>query len=65
MPSLIRKVDWADEITCVHAAGARWILDLGPGDILTPTDHTGGLGIGIVPAWLRGGQLFLTVGATP
>lgn len=65
---LIRKVDWVDEITRVHAAGARWILDLGPGDILTrlTAPVIRGLGIGIVPAATRGGQRNLfTVGATP
>ncbi len=65
---LVRKVDWVDEITRVHEAGARWILDLGPGDILTrlTAPVIRGLGIGIVPAATRGGQRNLfTVGATP
>ena len=65
---LVRKVDWVDEITRVHDAGARWILDLGPGDILTrlTAPVIRGLGIGIVPAATRGGQRNLfTVGATP
>ncbi|QUR69872.1 type I polyketide synthase [Mycobacterium spongiae] len=65
---LVRKVDWVDEITRVHDAGARWILDLGPGDILTrlTAPVIRGLGVGIVPAATRGGQRNLfTVGATP
>ncbi|KAA1249711.1 DUF1729 domain-containing protein [Mycobacterium simiae] len=65
---LVRKVDWVDEITRVHQAGARWILDLGPGDILTrlTAPVIRGLGIGIVPAATRGGQRNLfTIGATP
>ncbi|WP_082966060.1 fatty acid synthase subunit beta domain-containing protein, partial [Mycobacterium kubicae] len=65
---LVDKVDWVDEITRVHEAGARWILDLGPGDILTrlTAPVVRGLGIGIVPAATRGGQRNLfTVGATP
>lgn len=65
---LVDKVDWVDEITRVHDAGARWILDLGPGDILTrlTAPVIRGLGIGIVPAATRGGQRNLfTVGATP
>ncbi|CAM2910165.1 3-oxoacyl-ACP synthase [Mycobacterium intermedium] len=65
---LVDKVDWVDEITRVHEAGARWILDLGPGDILTrlTAPVIRGLGIGIVPAATRGGQRNLfTVGATP
>nr|WP_155769688.1 type I polyketide synthase [Mycobacterium asiaticum] len=65
---LVTKVDWVEEITRVHDAGARWILDLGPGDILTrlTAPVIRGLGIGIVPAATRGGQRNLfTVGATP
>lgn len=65
---LVRGVDWVDEVTQVHNAGARWILDLGPGDILTrlTAPVIRGLGIGIVPAATRGGQRNLfTVGATP
>jgi fatty acid synthase len=65
---LVRGVDWVDEITRVHEAGARWILDLGPGDILTrlTAPVIRGLGVGIVPAATRGGQRNLfTVGAVP
>ncbi|MGV0745892.1 fatty acid synthase subunit beta domain-containing protein [Mycolicibacterium sp. XJ870] len=65
---LVSQVDWVDEITEVHEAGARWILDLGPGDILTrlTAPVIRGLGIGIVPAATRGGQRNLfTVGAVP
>src|ERR1700759_4960998 len=65
---LVRGVDWVDEITQVHQAGARWILDLGPGDILTrlTAPVIRGLGVGIVPAATRGGQRNLfTVGAVP
>lgn len=65
---LVQKVDWVEEVTRVHETGARWILDLGPGDILTrlTAPVIRGLGIGIVPAATRGGQRNLfTVGATP
>ncbi|MCZ8378690.1 DUF1729 domain-containing protein [Mycobacterium sp. CPCC 205372] len=65
---LVTQVDWVDEITDLHEAGARWILDLGPGDILTrlTAPVIRGLGIGIVPAATRGGQRNLfTVGAVP
>ncbi|WP_421844961.1 fatty acid synthase subunit beta domain-containing protein [Mycobacterium sp.] len=65
---LVRQVDWVDEISRVHEAGARWILDLGPGDILTrlTAPVIRGLGIGIIPAATRGGQRNLfTVGAIP
>ncbi|OBH11420.1 type I polyketide synthase [Mycobacterium sp. E1747] len=65
---LVRRVDWVEEISRVHEAGARWILDLGPGDILTrlTAPVIRGLGVGIVPAATRGGQRNLfTVGAVP
>jgi fatty acid synthase len=65
---LVRQVDWVDEVTALHEAGARWILDLGPGDILTrlTAPVIRGLGVGIVPAATRGGQRNLfTVGAVP
>src|SRR5271166_2017838 len=65
---LTQPVDWVDEVVSVHEAGARWILDLGPGDILTrlTAPVIRGLGIGIVPAATRGGQRNLfTIGAVP
>jgi fatty acid synthase len=65
---LVDGVDWVEDITRVHEAGTRWILDLGPGDILTrlTAPVIRGLGVGIVPAATRGGQRNLfTVGATP
>ncbi len=65
---LVRQVDWVEEVTALHSAGARWILDLGPGDILTrlTAPVIRGLGIGIVPAATRGGQRNLfTMGAVP
>ena len=65
---LVRPVDWVDEVARLHEAGARWIVDLGPGDILTglTAPVIRGLGVGIVPAATRGGQRNLfTVGAVP
>ena len=65
---LVRQVDWVEEITKLHEAGSRWILDLGPGDILTrlTAPVIRGLGVGIVPAATRGGQRNLfTAGAAP
>ena len=65
---LVRQVDWVDDVTALHDAGARWILDLGPGDILTrlTAPVIRGLGVGIVAAATRGGQRSLfTVGAEP
>lgn len=65
---LVRPVDWVEAVTGLSDAGARWILDLGPGDILTRVTAPviRGLGVGIVPAATRGGQRNLfTVGAAP
>ncbi len=65
---LVRPVDWVEEVGKLHEAGARWILDLGPSEILTrlTAPVIRGLGIGIVPAATRGGQRNLfTVGAVP
>ena len=65
---LVQQVDWVDEVIALKDAGARWILDLGPGDILTrlTAPVIRGLGVGIVPAATRGGQRNLfTVGAVP
>lgn len=65
---LVDQVDWVAAVTAIEEAGARWILDLGPGDILTRVTAPviRGLGIGIVPAATRGGQRNLfTVGAAP
>ena len=65
---LVRPVDWVDEVEKLHRAGAHWILDLGPSDILTrlTAPVIRGLGVGIVPAATRGGQRNLfTVGAVP
>ncbi|MFZ0832024.1 MAG: fatty acid synthase subunit beta domain-containing protein [Mycobacterium sp.] len=65
---LVRPVDWVDEVSKLHEAGAKWILDLGPSDILTrlTAPVIRGLGVGIVPAATRGGQRNLfTVGAVP
>ncbi|AQA06552.1 3-oxoacyl-ACP synthase [Mycobacterium sp. MS1601] len=65
---LVSQVDWVEEISALNDAGAKWILDLGPGDILTrlTAPVIRGLGIGIVPAATRGGQRNLfTIGAVP
>ncbi|MGH3635029.1 MAG: fatty acid synthase subunit beta domain-containing protein, partial [Mycobacterium sp.] len=65
---LVQPIDWVDEVAGLHQAGARWILDLGPGDILTrlTAPVIRGLGIGIVPVATRGGQRNLfTIGAVP
>jgi len=65
---LVRQVDWVEAVTELHESGARWILDLGPADILTrlTAPIVRGFGVGIVPAATRAGQRSLfTVGAAP
>ncbi len=65
---LVHPVDWVNQVSGLHEAGARWILDLGPSDILTrlTAPVIRGLGIGIVAAATRGGQRNLfTAGAVP
>jgi len=65
---MVQPVDWVEAVTGLRDAGAHWILDLGPGDILTrlTAPVIRGLGVGIVPAATRGGQRNLfTVGAAP
>jgi fatty acid synthase len=65
---LVQQVDWVESVTEIAESGARWILDLGPGDLLTRVTAPviRGLGLGIVPAATRGGQRNLfTVGAAP
>lgn len=65
---LVQQVDWVEAITEISDAGAKWILDLGPGDLLTrlTAPVVRGLGVGIIPAATRGGQRNLfTVGGAP
>ncbi|MGL4306445.1 MAG: fatty acid synthase subunit beta domain-containing protein, partial [Mycobacteriaceae bacterium] len=65
---LVDELDWVQEIDDVVATGAHWILDLGPGDMLTrmTSPIVRGLGIGLVPASTRGGHRNLfTPGAAP
>ncbi|WP_407674976.1 fatty acid synthase subunit beta domain-containing protein [Nocardia puris] len=65
---LVDPVDWVAAVDGALAAGSEWILDLGPGDLLTRL--TGGslkgTGVGIVAAATRPGQRsLLTPGAAP
>ncbi|WP_067473588.1 type I polyketide synthase [Nocardia amamiensis] len=55
---LVSPVDWVAAVDRVVDAGARWILDLGPGDLLTrmTSSVTRGTGVGIVPAATRAGH---------
>ncbi|UXA20861.1 type I polyketide synthase [Mycobacterium sp. SMC-4] len=64
----VKPVDWVSEVEELAAAGAKWIIDLGPSDTVTrlTAPVIRGLGIGIVPAATRAGQRSLfTVGAAP
>ncbi|HEY5855964.1 MAG TPA: fatty acid synthase subunit beta domain-containing protein [Aldersonia sp.] len=65
---LVEPVDWVEEVTGAVASGAKWILDVGPGDMLTRMTSSGlrGTGTGVLPAATRGGQRnLLTPGARP
>ena len=64
----VDPVDWVADVEGLHEAGARWIVDLGPGDVGTRVTAPviRGLGIGIVPAATRSGHRSLfTPGAIP
>ncbi|MFD6393166.1 fatty acid synthase subunit beta domain-containing protein [Nocardia sp. NPDC060259] len=65
---LVDSIDWVATVDAVVEAGAEWILDLGPGDLLSRV--TGGslkgTGVGVVAAATRPGQRsLLTPGAAP
>ncbi|GAA5065163.1 fatty acid synthase subunit beta domain-containing protein [Nocardia callitridis] len=65
---LVDPIDWVAIVDSVIGAGAQWILDLGPGDLLSRL--TGGslkgTGVGVIAAATRPGQRsLLTPGAAP
>ncbi|WP_226436877.1 type I polyketide synthase [Rhodococcus yananensis] len=65
---LVTPVDWVEQVDGAVASGASWILDLGPGELLTRLTQSGlrGRGVGIIAAATRGGQRnLLTPGAEP
>lgn len=65
---LVDPIDWVEAVDGVIAAGAQWILDLGPGDLLSrvTAGTLKGTGLGIVAAATRAGQRsLLTPGAAP
>ncbi|WP_233266726.1 type I polyketide synthase [Tomitella fengzijianii] len=65
---LVAPVDWVGSVDAAVDAGASWILDLGPGDLLTrmTAGVVRGTGVGVVPASTRAGQRNLfTPGAAP
>ncbi|MFZ2176499.1 MAG: fatty acid synthase subunit beta domain-containing protein [Rhodococcus sp. (in: high G+C Gram-positive bacteria)] len=65
---LVDPVDWVEAVDTTLDAGAAWILDLGPGDLLSRMTSAAvrGQGVGIVAAATRGGHRnLLTPGAAP
>ncbi|QXQ15692.1 DUF1729 domain-containing protein [Skermania piniformis] len=65
---LVEPVDWVAAVDAATATGAHWILDLGPGDLITRLTRATvrGRGVGIVPVATRDGQrALLTPGAAP
>ncbi|WUD69770.1 DUF1729 domain-containing protein [Nocardia sp. NBC_00508] len=65
---LVDPIDWVDIVEGVVSAGAQWILDLGPGDLLSriTAGTLKGSGVGMVAAATRAGQRsLLTPGAAP
>ncbi|OZG26843.1 3-oxoacyl-ACP synthase [Williamsia sp. 1138] len=55
---LVDRVDWVDALDDVVSAGAKWILDLGPGDVATrlSVPVVRGQGVGLISVSQRGGQ---------
>ena len=55
---LVDPVDWVSIIDEAKADGAKWIIDLGPADVVTrlTAPLVRGAGVGVIPAALRGGQ---------
>uniref|UniRef100_UPI002458C9AA fatty acid synthase subunit beta domain-containing protein n=1 Tax=Nocardia brasiliensis TaxID=37326 RepID=UPI002458C9AA len=65
---LVEPVDWPAIVDEAVSEGAHWILDVGPGDLLTrlTSGSLKGTGVGIVAAATRPGQRSLfTPGAAP
>ncbi|MEU1549426.1 fatty acid synthase subunit beta domain-containing protein [Nocardia sp. NPDC005745] len=65
---LVDPIDWVEVVEGVISAGAQWILDLGPGDLLSrvTSGTLKGTGLGMVAAATRAGQRsLLTPGAAP
>nr|WP_280110253.1 type I polyketide synthase [Segniliparus rugosus] len=65
---LVDPVDWVEQVETLVDAGARWILDAGPGDMLTRFTKpvVRGQGVGLVSIATRAGQRSLfTRGEAP
>ncbi|MGO4616065.1 fatty acid synthase subunit beta domain-containing protein [Nocardia sp. 2YAB30] len=65
---LVDPVDWVGVVDDMISTGAQWILDLGPGDLLSriTSGSLKGTGVGMIAAATRAGQRsLLTPGAAP
>ncbi|MGL6234563.1 MAG: fatty acid synthase subunit beta domain-containing protein [Segniliparus sp.] len=65
---LVEQVDWVSQVEGIVESGARWILDVGPGDMLArlTAPVVRGEGIGLVSVATRDGQRALfTRGEAP
>ncbi|WP_345001672.1 fatty acid synthase subunit beta domain-containing protein, partial [Tsukamurella soli] len=65
---LVEPVDWVAEVDGAIAAGARWLIDLGPEDLATrlAANAARGRGVGIIPATsLRGARNIFSPGGVP
>ncbi|WP_405133105.1 fatty acid synthase subunit beta domain-containing protein [Nocardia sp. NBC_01388] len=65
---LVDPIDWVAIVDHTVSVGAQWILDLGPGDLLTrlTSGSLKGTGVGVLAASTRPGQRSLfTPGAAP
>ncbi|MGN6722057.1 MAG: fatty acid synthase subunit beta domain-containing protein [Marmoricola sp.] len=65
---LVDEVDWPAQVGAAVAAGARWLLDLGPSDLASgftaPLAEAHGLGV-IAPTTAKGLRALTVVGAAP
>ena len=61
--AIIAPVDWVDSVERLVQAGARWLVDLGPGDLATRLSlpEAAAFGIGVVAPSTRRGFRDLTV----
>ncbi|HUS22744.1 MAG TPA: fatty acid synthase subunit beta domain-containing protein [Aeromicrobium sp.] len=66
--SIIAPVDWVDSVDGLVQAGARWLVDLGPGDLATrlslPEATAYGLGV-VAPTTRRGFRDLTVTGNAP
>lgn len=65
---LVDDVDWPAQVNAAATAGARWLLDLGPADLLSgftaPLAEPHGVGV-IAPTTTKGLRALTVVGAAP